>query len=166
MQLAATMSAGGPEAEKVRATFRSLLAAGKATAIAHLALGNDAFSNGKQEEARAHWEQALAGDKQIPLVANNLAWLLAHKEPTDLPRALSLIDQALTQAPRDPRLHGTRGQVLVKLERWKEAITELEAALAGGEASKSIHEAIATAYDHVGMKDMGEEHRKVMQNMP
>lgn len=165
VQLAAVMSTGGAEAEKARASFRAMLAAGKATEIAHLALGNDAWNQDKTDEARAHWEQALAGDKQLPLVANNLAWLLAYKEPTDLPRALSLIDQALTQVPRDPRLRGTRGQVLAKLERWKEAVTDLEFALAGGESSKSIHEAIATAYEHVGLKDMAAEHRKAIQGM-
>src|SRR5207253_255244 len=109
-------------------------------AVAHFALGSDAWKHGRAAEARHHWEQACRidsgkSDGASILVANNLAWLLAHQEPTDTPRALELIDQALTRSPMHPVLRGTRGQILVKLKRGKDAVADLETAVQGGQDS-------------------------------
>jgi tetratricopeptide (TPR) repeat protein len=159
-QLGMLMVTGGPTAEKARAAVRKLLAEGKAPAMAHLALGNDAWARNKNEEARAHWEQAYKLDPRLTMVTNNLAWALAYREPTDVPRALALIEQAIARSPSDPRLRGTRGEILVKLERWKDALTELEFALAGGAGTPALHDALALAYDGLGMSEMAAEHRK------
>jgi tetratricopeptide (TPR) repeat protein len=118
----------GPEGEKVRQKFRDLTAEGKPSAVAHLVLGTDAWQRDKPAEARYHWEKALQLSPGTPQVANNLAWVLAHYPPVDVDRALSLIDAALKQVPGDPRLHGTRGHILAKLDRHKEALEELEIA--------------------------------------
>ena len=58
-----------------------MLASGKSVAVAHFALGSDAYQNGRIDEARNHWEQACRVDPRMPELANNLAWLLAHAEP-------------------------------------------------------------------------------------
>jgi tetratricopeptide (TPR) repeat protein len=157
------MAEGGEPGEKARATIRAALAEGRAPALAHFVLGNDAWSRDNFEEARSHWEQAYKLDSRFSTVANNLAWILAYKEPSDAPRALSMIDQALVAYPSSPQLRGTRGQILVKMERWKEAIPDLEVALASGENSSSMHEALAVAYDHSPMTGMAAEHRKALK---
>lgn len=159
-QLNNLMAAGGAPAGRARAAVRGLLAAGKAPALAHFALGNDAWARGAADEARGHWEQAYRLDPKLAVVANNLAYTLAYREPADVPQALALIDRALSESPRDPRLRGTRGQVLVKAGRFKEAVTDLEAALAAGQASRGIHQALAAAYDELAMPEMAAEHRK------
>ena len=164
-QLTQILSDSQADPEKVRARLRSMLVAGKSLAVAHFALGSDAWQNGRVEEARRHWEQACRVDASKPnlaniLVANNLAWLLAYKEPTDLPRALELIDQALVSSPTHPILRGTRGQILSKLKRAKDAVSDLETAIAGGQDSAAIHSALADAYEQLGMADMAAAHRK------
>src|SRR5205807_634534 len=64
-----------------------------------------------------------------PLVANNLAWALAFSEPADLSRALELAETALQRAPGEARFRSTRGQILAKLGRYKEARPDLEEGL-------------------------------------
>ena len=64
-----------------------------------------------------------------PLVANNLAWVLAFSPPVDLPRALELANAAVNKVPNEPRFRGTRGQILARMEKWKEALPDLEEAL-------------------------------------
>ena len=159
-QLGRLMGASGEDAEKARALVQTAVASGKATALGHFLLGNDAFNRGKDDEARTHWEQAHNVDEKMPLITNNLAWALAYREPADPERALGLIDRALVLTPKDPRLHGTRGQILVKLDRYKDAVTELEFALTLGENTPGIHEALAKAYDGLKMPDLAAEHRK------
>lgn len=159
-QIGSFLAADGGDAEQARAAVRAALASGRSPALAHLLLGDDAWARGRPEEARNHWEQANRIDPGAPYVANNLAWLLAHREPIDLPRAEALIGQALAQSPRDPRLHGTRGEVLLKMGRWKDAVAEIETALAGGADSPALHAALATAYDRLGMPEMAAAHRR------
>ena len=77
------------------------------------------------------------------------------------PLALALIDEAISRTPRDPRLDGTRGQVLVKSGRWKDALTEIASALSGGESSPGLYNALAEAYDHLGMAAITADHRKL-----
>ena len=110
----------GVEADRGLATLQALLARGQATELVHFALGIAAWERGKPEQARIHLEQASRIAPQMPSVANNLAWVLAHAEPPDLPRALRLVDQAIERWPDQPRCRGTRGYILVKMRRWKE----------------------------------------------
>ena len=102
-------------------------------------------TRGRNDEARLHWEQALRLEPEMGVVANNLAWVLAHDEPPDLTRALELAERAVQSKPSDSRFRGTRGVVLMKLGRSSEAITDLEAELAGNPNRSSTHLALAAA---------------------
>jgi tetratricopeptide (TPR) repeat protein len=159
-QLANIMGTKGTEADKARVSLRSQLAVGKNIAMSHFLLGNDAWARDKPDEARIHWEEAYKLDPKMPIVTNNLAWLLAFREPTDVPRALTLIENALILTPNDTRLRGTHGQILTKAGRWKEAIAEMEIALRGGQTSADLHSSLADSYEHLGMHDMALEHRR------
>lgn len=159
-QLGDLLSATDETAETARSRLLDALAAGRAPALIHFALGSDDWSREKPDEARIHWEQAHKLDPTMPMVANNLAWLLSHREPTELSRALAIIDAAVAQSPGFARLRGTRGEVLVKMERWKEAVTDLESALSNGEDTSEVHESLAIAYDHLNMREIASRHRK------
>ena len=53
-------------------------------AVLHMALGLDAYAQGKPEQARIHWERAFDLDPDRMLVAaNNVAWLLSHPQSGD-----------------------------------------------------------------------------------
>ena len=110
---------------------------GKATSATHFVLGLDAFSRGNSDDARLHWEQAFRLEPNAAIVANNLAWMLAHGDCPDLTRALELANRAVEHRPKQPRFRGTRAFVLLKLNRWPEALTDLEASLASRSRTRS-----------------------------
>lgn len=151
----------GPQADQARELLESLLAQGKAPSTIHVFLGIDACQHGKMARARQHWEQAIKLNATIPAVMNNLAWSLAHTEPTDLPRALELIDQVIKRAPNDPNFRETRGQIYAKMGKWNEALADLEAVLAVLPKQDAVHETLAEVYEHLGNPQMAAQHKKL-----
>jgi tetratricopeptide (TPR) repeat protein len=154
------IAAGGRDGEAARTYAREMLTSGKAPEIAHVALGYDAWRAGKGREARTHWDQAYRLSPRTLIIGNNLAWTLAHVEPVDLPRALSLIDQILSQSGQDPRFRCTRGQILIKMGRLQDGVAEIEASLARGVNTQGVHASLADAYDRLGLPDIAAGHRK------
>jgi tetratricopeptide (TPR) repeat protein len=165
-RLLALTRTDGPDADRARATLRNLAATGQAPATAHFALGLDAWQRGRTEEARVHWERAYELAPQTPSIANNLAWLLAESKTPDLPRALRLADLALERAPNTPGFRDTRGRILARMGRWKDALPDLEAAVAADPASPDLHQVLADVYRHLGLTDMADEHQRLAGAKP
>jgi predicted Zn-dependent protease len=155
----------GPEGVKAKQKFRELTASGAPSATAYLVLGIDAWQQDKQAEARYNWEMAFKLSPGSPQVANNLAWVLAHYPPIDLPRAESLIDAALKQAPQDARLHGTRGHILAKLGRHKEALPELELAKAAYPNDQKLFQALADSCTQLGLTNMAADYKQIADSL-
>ncbi len=158
-KLAGIILVGGSEVGRIRSILQAQLTDGKATATIHFLLGLDAFSRGRSDEARLHWEQALRLDPNAAIVANNLAWVLANAESPNLTRALELAERAVEARPKQPSFRGTRGIVLMKLRRWPEALTDLEAALAGDPNSGELHVVLAQVYEKLGSPELASQHR-------
>jgi tetratricopeptide (TPR) repeat protein len=148
---------------QARAVLQQLLARGEAPATVHLALGLDAWEQGKVTDARRHWEQAYQQDPSMALVGNNLAWVLATQEPTDLPRALQMIDSVLARAPNEPAYHGTRGQILLRMKRWQDALKELVVFLKASPDNPETHAALAEAYAQLGFPEIAAKHKEMAQ---
>ena len=168
LRLAELTLVEGETAEKVRARIKSIKDKdGKTPALVQYAQANDAWHQGRLDEAREGWEKALHEEPRLTLAANNLAWSLAHKEPRDVKRAISLIDQAIAQTrarkppQEDPRYHGTRGQILVQLGRWQESAAELEAVVNGGFGTPGLYGSLADAYDHLDKPNEAARFRKL-----
>lgn len=151
------------DAEKARAMMRSMLAQGKSPDLIHMVQGLDAWQRGKTEEARQELEQAYKLNPNAVVVANNLAWTLAHSDPPNLPRALEVIDSVLKQAPNVLRFRDTRGHILARMGRWKEALVDLEAALPALEDKQNSHRMLAKAYAELGNKEMAAEHQRLAE---
>jgi tetratricopeptide (TPR) repeat protein len=159
--------AGRPaEAEATREKLRSLLSTGQAAPSLHFLLGNDAFKRGRTAEARFHWEQALKLAPEFAAVANNLAWLTVDERPDEAEQALALTNSALERLPdipsnRIPRGHilGTRGHILIRLKRWKEALTDLQAGLPTSPEEPAVHRDMAEVYEALGMPEMARTFR-------
>jgi tetratricopeptide (TPR) repeat protein len=165
-RLAAILQQNGPESGRVRSALQAQLASGESTlasgrtnAGVHFVLGLDANIRGKDDEARAHWEQAFRLDPDMAVVANNLAWVLAHANKPDLNRALELANRAIERQPSAKHFHATRGVVLMKLGRWAEALTDLEKELVNFPDHKDLHLALAQVYDHLGAAEVARQHR-------
>lgn len=152
-------TSNGPECEKALALLREQLVEGKNLGMAHLALGTIDWENGRRAEGRLHMEQAFRAGPHVPVVGNNLAWMLAYADPPQYERALEIIDRVITTYPKEPRFRGTRGHILAKMRRWQEAVPDLEAALADEPNSPKNHEILAEAYSQLGDKELSSLHR-------
>jgi Flp pilus assembly protein TadD len=149
------------EAEAGVAILRRLLAQGQVTSQVHFALAVAAQQRDDVKEGRYHLERAYQLDPDLPGVANNLAWLLLHTSPDELPKALELINLAIDKAPRDPNFRDTRGQILAKMGRHQEAIIDLEAALPFSGNSAALHRTMADVYTHLGLPKLAAEHERL-----
>ncbi|MGE0759287.1 MAG: hypothetical protein AB7O38_19875, partial [Pirellulaceae bacterium] len=101
----------------------------------------------------------LAVTPHSHVVLNNLAWVLAHQPEPDLEQALKLADEAVEIAPANADVRETRGQILTKLERWPEALADLEVALGYLQGNVSLHRSVATIYERLGNSSMARRHR-------
>ena len=162
MRLVDLSHLSGEEAEAARDRLQGLLlAGGKDTAMLHFCLGSDAWQRGRPEEARQHFTLAFERAPQMPHVANNMAMMLATADPPDLPRALAIIQSLSDKFPHDPHLLDTRGQILVKMGRWQEGVKCLELALPSLSSKATTHQALADAYQHLGLKELAEKHQRL-----
>jgi tetratricopeptide (TPR) repeat protein len=158
--LAKIIELRGADVGRIRSLLQAWIVDGKATAAIHFVLGLDAFSRGKGDEAKLHWEQAFRLEPNAAMVANNLAWMLAHGDCPDLTRALELANRAVEHRPKQPRFRGTRAFVLLKLKHWPEALTDLEASLAADPNSVQTHQDLAEVYERLGSSELSSQHRK------
>lgn len=152
------------ESKQVRELLLDILASGKAPATVHMILGTIASQEDDLEKAVLHLEQAYQQNPRMPQVTNNLAWVLAHRNPADLQRALKLADAAVQLAPRSPEIRETRGMIHVKMKNWRNAVTDLETAIRGlhrPAQRRSVHESLAQAYKNLGDNELARKHREM-----
>ncbi len=156
LDLAATDDAVGP---KARDRFHRMIVEGRAPASAYLLAGTDALGRGARDEGLRYLEQAFRLNPDSYAALNNLAWGLASGDKPDLPRALTLIDEARRKAPNDLNVRDTRGRILAKLKRWPEALAELEAAAPLLRGHAEYHRATAEVYDAMNLHDLARQAR-------
>ena len=149
-ELAGLCSNSGKATKIVDDALQAMIREKRAPVAAYYAMGMGAWEKGRTAEGRQYLEQAYALNPHIPLMVNNLAWNLASTPPTDLDRALTLIDRALNESHSDRRFRVTRGEILCKIGSWEEAAAELERARADGENSPSLYAALAETRKHIG----------------
>jgi tetratricopeptide (TPR) repeat protein len=113
--------------------------------------------------ARTLLQRVVAADADHAAAWNNLAWALSQDPDQDLEGALVAVTRALELAPDEFRFRETRGQILVGLGRWQEAVDDLEFALNGMPDFRPIHVGLATAYDNLGQTELAEIHRQQAQ---
>jgi tetratricopeptide (TPR) repeat protein len=159
-RLLTVLTTGGDDVATARSALEKMLARGEAPGVVHFALGVDAWHRGQREQAQLHWERATELAPYLTLAANNLAMLLMEADPSQLPRALQLINLALDKTPASLNFRDTRGRIYAKMGKWREALADLEAALTRNADSPSLHRTLATVYDHLDVQTMAEEHRR------
>ena len=60
----------------------------------------------------------------------------------------------------DFRFRQTRGQILLRLERYQEAVNDLEYALNGMPDVPTIHQSLSKAYDALGNRQLAAFHQR------
>ena len=97
---------------------------GDQTAQRHALLGRLYYRAGNNVMARWSYEQALTGGLELPILKNDLAFLLAYQK-RDLNRASVLARQAAQALPNQAGVFDTLGYVLLQLEDYPTAAEEL-----------------------------------------
>ena len=153
----------GTEAESARATLNKLLAEGSPSPILHFCLGIDAMQRGATNTAQQEFAWAFEAAPRLPYVANNMAMILTVGEKPDYPRALEIIQAVVDKFPNDPNFRDTRGQILLRLGRYQEAVTDLELALPALSLleGRVTHAALAEAYRQLGRNELAAEHERL-----
>lgn len=139
---------------------------GAGASSTHFIRGTLALLDNKFDEAKSHLELALQHDPHAPAILNNLAIAVAQKNASELEKALALVDAALTQLPNHAYFLETRGQILVKLERWQEAIPNLEVALEAKELRPAIYPSLALAYKKIGAEHLTQFYENLAEGSP
>ncbi len=103
-----------------------------------------------QESALHHLELAKTHSGEMPGLLNNLADAMVHAENADLNQALSLVQEAIRMMPDQPYFYETRGSIHLKRKEYREAIADLEKALAAPELRSQAHQKLASAYEALG----------------
>jgi tetratricopeptide (TPR) repeat protein len=145
----------------VQAFLSENIATGRAVALSHLILGTYLLEGSDRDTAGIHLRQAFKLLPTGPVIANNLAWYLVQTEPADPVQALSIMDAVIKEAPPNAEFIDTRAHILMKLNRWNDAISDLEFSLQTLGDRKLTHIALAEAYDHIGLADLAKRHREI-----
>lgn len=125
-------------------------------------LGTAAAADGNWNAARRLLEQAVHESPEKAAAWNNLAYALL-KQGADLGQALAAAEKAVQAEPNNHHFRETRGQVFIKLERWQEAVDDLEFALNGIPQATGIHASLAEAYQMLGNSPLATSHRQLAQ---
>jgi tetratricopeptide (TPR) repeat protein len=128
-------------------------------------VGTVAAEMGDFEQAATYFSRAVELNPDDGLTLNNAAWLKSRVSD-DLEQALRLSDRALSMEPDNVIFRETRGQILLKLGRWREAISELEFAVNGFQSPNAdTHSALAIAYDRCQNPELAERHRAIAERL-
>ncbi|MCA9140786.1 MAG: hypothetical protein KDB00_28635 [Planctomycetales bacterium] len=131
-------------------------------AAKHFVEGTVLMIKGETEKARTHLELAAQqSDGNLASMLNNLAYTLGRSDEKYLPRALELSNMALEKLPGHPSLLETRGQILLRMKRYRDAIADLEKALTDPGLKSMAHTGLAEAYEALEMFDLASENKEL-----
>ncbi len=148
-----------PAAAAAEAMIRQLRMEGAQGVQALNMLGMHALVEQRYDIAQKHLEQANAlAQGNNEMVLNNLATAIV-RGGGDLERALEFANSALARLKDHPDVLSTRGEIYVAMQRWKEALADLQAALNSGRKSAEVHRLLEKTYTGLADPQMAKEHR-------
>jgi tetratricopeptide (TPR) repeat protein len=130
----------------------------------HFVRGTIALLDDDIAAAKTHLELASKSGIKLPGLLNNLAVTIASHENGDLNQALNLSNSALDQL-QHPYLFETRGQILFKMERYQDAILDLERGLQAKELAPMIYPKLVAAYRKLNNEDLADEYEMRLEEI-
>ncbi len=116
---------------------------------AHTALGVILQVQNRRDEARAHYESALAANPRSAVSANNLAWMMAE-DGLELDRALALAQSAKAELPDAHEISDTLGWVYFKKGLHGPAVTAFRESVEKSPNTAIYHFHLGLAYASSG----------------
>lgn len=132
--------------------------------LLQLSLSTIALIEQRKDDAIALLEKTLEIEPRLHLAKNNLAWLIAERDPSQIDRAVRLAEEAIEAVPNSPNYRDTLGTILFLKGDMERAITELERALPGmpNEERDKLYDRLAKAYESIGNSSLAETYRSKM----
>jgi tetratricopeptide (TPR) repeat protein len=127
------------------------------------AAGTAAAEAGNYDQAKTYLQDAVKKDPKNASAWNNYAFIVSQGGKPEYQDALQAVNKAIEILPEEYHFRETRGQILVNLKKWKEAIPDLEFAVNGMPTSPEIHAALALAYEAIGEDQLARLHRQQSQ---
>ena len=128
-------------------------------------LGELAYRRGELGEAERYWAHALETDPNAVAAMNNLAWGFLLQRPQQLEPALRLAERALKTQKDSAELYFTRGEVLARMGRTKEALADLQFAVAKIPDNWMLQATLAATYEQAGDFELALVHRAKSQRL-
>jgi tetratricopeptide (TPR) repeat protein len=147
--------------DKIRAILEQKSTANPSSPLIQLSLSIVALVDQRIDDAQRLLEKTLELDSKAHMAKNNLAWLLAERDPTQLERAIKLSQEAVDAVPTVPNYRDTLGTLLLMNGDTDRAITELERALPGmpQEERGKLCSKLAKAYESLGNKSLAKSYQ-------
>jgi predicted Zn-dependent protease len=143
----------------MRESLQELLSSGKVNPIVHFLMSNVQWQEKKRDLAAFHLRRAFEVNQTVAKQCiNDFAWMMAQAENADLERAFLLAESVVAQAPESARVRNTYGTILLRLERYEDAVRELSLALNGVPDKKLVYRKLALAYEKLGMDELAQQH--------
>lgn len=117
------------------------------------------------DSAVQHFEISRQHNMTFPGLLNNLAYAMTQTPDGDMDQALELVDQALRMMPGEPVIYETRGQVLLRQQKYQQAIADFERALASSAMRADAHDGLAEAYQQLGNPEKAAYHQSAAQRL-
>lgn len=144
---------------KISSVLLDALEKNESPALTNFAYSNMLWIEGKTKLSQKYMERAFDLDSQFAVIANNLAWLLAHRANPDLDRAEEIAGKIVEHSPENGRFRDTLGTILMKQGSYDQAIAEFQQALSSIPDKKEVHRKMATSYRALKMTDLADQHQ-------
>ena len=164
-RLAYLSSSGTELAETAETALSKLLTAGVGNADIYNLIGTRALELNDAARARRYLERAYSLTRSNPMVLNNLAIALVRDNKDNAERALEIANSALEILKDHRDVLSTRAEVLIALERWDEALRDLEVSLSKGANSLTFRLLLSQVYEALGEATLAEENRRIIRAM-
>jgi tetratricopeptide (TPR) repeat protein len=149
------------ERHKAIADFTAAIQRQPGNAHFHECRGRNYLALKEHAQAIADFEKALELKPDQADLCNNLAWLLVTgpKDLRDGKKAVPYAERAVKLAPTNGHYHNTLGLALYRAERYRDAITPLEASLKGNSGSTDGFDLffLAMCYAKLGESEKAKE---------
>lgn len=119
-----------------------------------------AAANGEWAVADDVLRRVLEVDPKLASAWNNRAHVINFGFPDRREEALTYATRAVELVEGSPDIRETRGMIYFNLQRWEEAIADLEIAANGVQELDSVHRTLAICYQQNGQPELAEIYRR------
>jgi tetratricopeptide (TPR) repeat protein len=136
----------------------------------YMILGSRSVLEKQYDRGLDFFEKASAANPNSTTAINNIAYCLINRSGAgtkEYEQALALADRIIQAAPQIPNFLETRGAVYMKMERFADAISDFEQALAlGFENRGMIHKNLVIACRAVGRDEEAAAYERMLEQSP